>query len=312
MPTPPSPAVERIGPFMIERRLFASGISEAFMVRDESRPNTRLVLKRNLVATENRMAAEDMLRSEVEYLARLRHPNIVRIFPFKPHGTGAKGKVYLARDSDQDDSAWFFVMEHIAGGGLEEHAARIKTFPLGWRLELFYQIVVVVDYMHRLRLAHGDLKPSNLLFRAPPAANALPRPVLIDFGSVSPADHLRRPSGTLRYAPPEMLEVINRPDISTDHVIPWKADIWALGALLFEIVTGRPLINEQDKTKATTSTMRGEFDDIRQIDPTVPSKLARLVNFMISKQVSDRPPTGKVIEILEQQIIAPPYIDATA
>jgi serine/threonine protein kinase len=308
----PEPAAgAAIGPFSVDRQLFSSSISEAFLVRDRARPEVQLVLKRN-VTTGNRHAAEDMLRSEVEYLARLRHPNVVRIYPFKPHGVGAKGKVYLARQSDQEDAPWFFVMEHIGGGGLETHLKQIKTFPLGWRLELFYQTVVVVDYMHKLKLAHLDLKPGNLLFRAPPAPDALPRPVLIDFGSVSPADRLRRPSGTLRYASPEMLEAINRPDISTDHILPWKADIWALGALLFEIVSGRPLINEQDKSKATTSTLRGEFDDLRQVDPAVPSKLARLVNFMISKEVADRPPTGKIIEIMEQQILAPPYISATA
>jgi serine/threonine protein kinase len=307
----PPASVQRIGPFTVEQRLFASGISEAFLVRDPERPDVRLVLKRNL-ATGDRHANEDMLRFEVEHLARLRHPGVVRIFPFKPHGVGAKGKVYLARESDQDDAPWFFVMEYIGGGPLEAHAAQIKTFPLGWRLELFYQLVIVVDYMHKLKLAHCDLKPGNLLFRAPPAPHLLPRPVLIDFGSVSPADRLRRVSGTLRYAPPEIIEAINRPDISTDHVLPWKADIWALGALLFEIVTGRPLINEQDKTKATTSTMRGEFDDIQKVDPSVPRKLARLVNFMISKDMADRPPTSKIVEILEQQILAPPYITATA
>jgi serine/threonine protein kinase len=300
-----------IGPFRVERRLYTSGMSEGFLVADAVRPVAWLLLKRNLTG-ENRLACEEMLRVEVEQLVRLRHPNVVRIFPFKPHGTGTRDRVFMARESEQDDAAWFFVMEYIGGGGLEAHADRIKTYPLGWRLELFYQVLIVVDYMHKLRLAHLDLKPGNILFRTPPVANALPRPVLIDFGSVSPADRLRRPSGTLRYASPEMLQAINRPDVPTDHIVPWKADIWALGALLFEIVSGRPLINQQDRSKATTSTMRGEFDDLREIDPSVPKLLARLVNFMISKDIADRPPTSKIIEILEQQIIAPPFISATA
>jgi serine/threonine protein kinase len=309
MPAHPHPAAHAIGPFAVDRKMFTSGMSEAFLVYDPSRPDMRLVLKRNLTG-DNRLAWEELLRNEVEYLVRLRHPSVVRICPFHLRGVGAKGRVFLARETETDTSPWFFVMEYIGGGSLESAAATIKTFPLGWRLELFYQIIIAIDYMHRMKLAHCDLKPGNILFRMAPNAAYMPRPVLIDFGSVSPADRLRRPSGTVRYASPEMLQAINRPDIPTDHIVPWKNDIWALGALLFEIVTGRPLINEQDRSRATTSTMRGEFDDLQKIDPTVPKVLARLVNFMTSKEMTDRPPTSKIIEILEQQVLAPPFISA--
>jgi serine/threonine protein kinase len=306
-PVAPPPA--SIGPFAVERKLFTSGMSESWLVHDPARPEVRLVLKRNLV-DDNRTAWEELLRNEVEYLVRLRHPNVVRILPFRVHGVGAKGRVFLARESDQEAAPWFFVMEYITGGALESLADKLKLYPLGWRLELFYQVLIVVDYMHRLKLAHCDIKPGNILFRVPPNPAVLPRPVLIDFGSVSAADHTRRPSGTVRYTAPEFLEAIHRPDLSTDHLVPWKADIWALGALLFEIVSGRPLINEQDRKRATTSTIRGEFDDLTKLDPTVPKLLARLVNFMISKEMSDRPPTSKIIEILEQQILPPPFIHA--
>lgn len=296
-----------IGPYTVERQLFTSGISELFLVHEGRRPAVKMVLKRHL-AEQDREVYEALLRAEAEHLSQMRHPSIVRIFPLDLKGV--KAKVYWARESP--DGPWFYVMEYIEGGGLEGHSAMIKTFPLGWRLELYYQILLTIDYMHRLRWAHCDIKPGNILFRALPNPNAMPRPVLIDFTSVSPADRLSRPSGTLRYASPEMVDAINRPDIRTDHIRPYKADIWSLGALLFEIVTGRPLINEQDKARATTSTMRGEFDDMTKVDPTVPKVLARLVNFMTAKDPRDRPPTTKVIEILELEVMPPPFISATA
>ena len=114
---PVAPAPTAIGPFTVERKLFTSGMSESWLVFDAARPELKLVLKRNLV-DDNRVAWEELLRTEVEYLVRLRHPNVVRILPFRVHGVGAKGRVFLARESDQEAAPWFFVMEYITGGAL--------------------------------------------------------------------------------------------------------------------------------------------------------------------------------------------------
>lgn len=295
-----------VGAFTIEQKLATSGMSEIHLVHETNRPNFKMVLKMQLVGKE---AFAEVLRQEAVLLNQMRHPNIVRIYPVQVQGV--KNKVFSAQAAELSGSPWYFVMEYVSGGDLENYTGVIKKFPMGWRLELFYQLLLTTEYIHDQGWAHCDLKPSNVLFRSAPNANTMPRVALVDFGSVSPVDRLLRPSGTVRYCAPEMLECFEHPS-TIDRVKPSKVDIWALGALLFEIVTGRPLINEQDHDAAVRAVKRGQYDDMQEIDPTVSRSLARLVDFMTQMDPARRPTPARVIEIVEQDVMLPPFVKALA
>jgi serine/threonine protein kinase len=290
----------------MEQKLATSGMSEIYLVHETNRPNFKMVLKMQLVGKD---AYAEVLRQESMLLNQMRHPNIVRIYPLQVQGV--KNKVFSAQATELSGAPWYFVMEYVSGGDLENYTGVIKKFPLGWRLELFYQLLLTTEYIHDQGWAHCDLKPSNVLFRSAPNANMMPRVALVDFGSVSPVDRLLRPSGTVRYCAPEMLESFEHPS-TIDRVKPSKVDIWALGALLFEIVTGRPLINENDKDSAVRVVKRGQYDDMQEIDPTVPRSLARLVDFMTQTDPARRPTPARVIEIVEQDVMLPPFVKALA
>jgi len=117
------------------------------------------------------------------------------------------------------------------------------TYSIDWTLELFYQILIAVEFMHHNGVAHGDLKPDNIIFRQSPAANKLPQPVLIDFGSASLFDRMRQLTSSMGYSPPEVMDAVKKkiglneaPNIDAE-----KIDIWALGVILFEILAGRKM-----------------------------------------------------------------------
>jgi serine/threonine protein kinase len=298
--------VATIGAFTMEQRLATSGMSEIHLVHETRRPNFKMVLKMQLT-TGARDAFEQVLRQEATLLNQMRHPNIIRIYPLQVEGV--KNKVFSAQATEVPLNPWYFVMEYVSGGDLETYTQVIKKFPLGWRLELFYQLLLTIEYMHDQGWAHCDLKPANILFRSAPNPNTMPRIALIDFGSLSPVDRLVRSSATVRYSSPEMLEAISKPALA-DKVVPSKVDIWALGAMLFEIVTGRPLINEQDKDRAVAAVMRGQYDDMQELDPTAPRPLSRMVNFMTQRDAARRPTPARVIEILEQDVMLPPFVKA--
>jgi len=297
---------ETIGAFTIEQKLATSGMSEIHLAHETKRPNFKMVLKMQLTSGAKEAYAE-VLRQEAMLLNQMRHPNIVRIYPV--HVEGVKNKVFSAQAQELAELPWYFVMEYVSGGDMLSYTEIIKSFPLGWRLEMFYQLLLTVEYIHDQGWAHCDLKPSNILFRGAPNANSFPRVALVDFGSVSPLDRLLRPSGTVRYSPPEMLEAIENPR-SMDQVKPSKVDIWALGAVLFELVTGRFMINEQDHDSAVAAVKRGQYDDLQEMDPTVPRSLARLVNFMTQRDAGRRPTPSRVIEIIEQDVMLPPFVKA--
>jgi serine/threonine protein kinase len=297
---------ETIGAFTLEQKLATSGMSEIYLAHETKRPNFKMVVKLQLT-TGAREAYAEVLRQEAVLLNQMRHPNIVRIYPVSVEGV--KNKVFAAQAMELPNAPWYFVMEFVSGGDMLTYTELLKSYPLGWRLEMFYQLLLTVEYIHDQGWAHCDLKPSNVLFRGAPSAGSFPRIALVDFGSVSPVDRMLRPSGTVRYSPPEMLAAINNPNL-IDQVKPGKVDIWALGAILFEIVTGRFMINEQDHDRAVAAVKRGVYDDIQELDPTVPRPLARLVNFMTQPDAARRPTPARVIEIIEQDVMLPPFVKA--
>jgi serine/threonine protein kinase len=299
---------ETIGGFTLEQLLATSGMSEIYVAHDTQRPNYKMALKIQLTSGA-RDAYGELLRQESNLLNQMRHPNIVRIYPV--NAPGVKQKVFAAQALERPYTPWYFVMEYMSGGVLEAYTEVIKKFPLGWRLELIYRLLLTVDYIHDQGWAHCDLKPSNVLFRSAPNVNMMPQMALVDFGSVSPIDRLLRPTGTVRYCAPEVLEALANPR-KIDQVKPGKADVWALGALVFEIVTGRPLINEMDRERAIAAVMRGTYDDMQEIDPTVPRPLAGLVRYMTQRDAARRPTPARVIEIIEQDVLLPPFVKALA
>jgi serine/threonine-protein kinase len=306
---PPDAEPNTVGPFEIEAPLSQGGMARIFLAHHRRRPTIRVVVKIPRAANGDRNFDDNMWQEEAQRLNELRHPNIVRICPFE---TENREVTLVSRALNLSGQPMYYVMEYVAGSSLKDAFRVIREFPIGWRLELFYQVLVTIHFMHTLGWAHCDLKPGNILFRAPPSENTLPRAVLIDFGTLSPVNRLNHRVGTVSYAAPEMIDAIRRPDVRPDFVTPRRADIWSLGALLFEIVSGRSLVNVSDIERAKTSTIAGKFDDLRDIEPKAPASLSGLVKLMTAKDPTQRPQTGEIIQIIERDVRFPPFFQAIA
>lgn len=155
----------------------------------------------------------ERLKREARVLARLSHPNIVTV-----HGAGvAAGTPYLA-------------MELVEGEGL---ADRISSLDLRDKILLLEKITRAVDYAHARGVIHRDLKPQNILVRP----NG--EPVLMDLGlarSIEETGALTLPGGVLgtpRYMAPEQVD-------SRREAVGPATDIYSLGVILYEMLTGRP------------------------------------------------------------------------
>ena len=297
-----------IGPFDVEKKLSTGASAELLLAHYKDRPQPRLVLKVQLtqgISDDQRRTLESILREEVEHLKRWRHPGIVRIFPFRVNNRSDEKPCYIATEPGWAGQPWYFALEYLSGGRLSDHLGKIRYYPLGWRLELFYQLVLVVDYLHQQGYAHCDLKPDNIMFRIAPDAGVVPQPVLVDFGSVMPkeafSEHI---TASLKYAAPELVPYLLRPDVgvrSDPNLKPWRADVWALGAIFFEIVTGRPMVNATNEHGAATIIRDQKFDPIGD----EPDEIDRLFRFILQK----RPPTEILRTIMEEQLsIRLPYI----
>jgi tetratricopeptide (TPR) repeat protein len=207
-----------VGPYVVEQQIGSGGMGAVWLARRRDGVIKRPVALKLPHAGPLSCQLADRFASERNILAELSHPNIARLYDA---GFSADGQPYLA-------------LEYVAGEPLtaycDEHRLDLRE-----RLRLFQQVLGAVQYAHSNLVIHRDLKPSNVI------VGHDGRAMLLDFGiakliAAESADHNPRtqvgalaPAMTLEYASPEQ---ISGPQITT------ASDIYSLGVLLFELLTG--------------------------------------------------------------------------
>jgi serine/threonine protein kinase/tetratricopeptide (TPR) repeat protein len=208
----------RIGPYRIVSILGHGGMSTVYRgERDESQYQQTVAIKVLQGATLH-PRLRNRLHSERHILATLNHPSIAR----------------LIDSGDLDDGTPYLVMEHVDGVSIDTYCDS-RTLFIRERLELFVQVCAAVQYAHRNLVVHRDIKASNIFVTDEGT------PKLLDFGIAKllapetlshtlPVTRLQERILTPENAAPE--QVLGRP-------ITTATDIYALGVLLYQLVTGR-------------------------------------------------------------------------
>ncbi len=217
----------RIGPYRLIDRLGAGGCGVVYLAEQQEPVRRKVALKiiRLGMDTESVIARFAMER---EALALMDHPNIARVLDA---GTTSSGRPY-------------FVMELVDGERITDFCD-LKNFGVRERMELFIQVCEAIQHAHQKGVIHRDIKPSNVLVRDHDG-RAVPK--VIDFGiskatsADTEGDAGLAGSGTPSYMSPEQAEGSN--DIDT------RSDIYSLGALLCELLTGRPSYKDRGAEEA--------------------------------------------------------------
>lgn len=230
-----------IGNFRIEQRLASGGMGTVYLARREGADfEQRVALK----IVKRGMDSEEIVerfRAERRTLAALNHPNIARLID---GGMTSGGQPYLA-------------MEYVDGIEIDEYCDRHCLSTLE-RLDLFLKVCEAVRYAHQSLVVHRDLKPGNILV-TPDG-----QPKLLDFGvarlltdageaSITVAAERRL---TPEYASPEQI---------AGEPVTTSSDVYSLGVILYELLTGRRPYTFRSRTTA-------EFERvIRELEPPAPS-----------------------------------------
>ncbi|MEP7118037.1 MAG: serine/threonine-protein kinase [Acidobacteriota bacterium] len=212
------PPLERLGPYKIVKMLGEGGMGAVYLAErddDEFLQQVAVKVVRGLLDPER----VRQFRAERQILAWLEHPNIARLLD---GGTTAEGLPYL-------------VMEHVEGVPIDDHCDAHRL-TVAARLRLFLTVCDAVSHAHSSLIVHRDIKPSNIMV----TDDGVPK--LLDFGIArlalegAPDSTAQQPGGrmlTPDYASPE---VVRGEQVTT------AADVYALGVLLYELLTGaRPL-----------------------------------------------------------------------
>jgi tRNA A-37 threonylcarbamoyl transferase component Bud32 len=218
-------------------------------------------------------AAEDFevlvrFRREAEIVAKLRHPNIVEVV-----------------DWDNVDGVPYLVMEYLRGEPLK---TRLQRGPLAWpELALIAdQIMAALAVAHRAGIVHRDLKPENIFLTSDDSGEE--RVKLLDFGisklrdSKTFATTDARLLGTPAYMAPEQAEGL------ADQIGP-ATDVWALGAILYEMATARVAFDAPNTPAMLYRVCHGRPDPIHKLRRDAPKPFAALVSRALTIDIAERP-----------------------
>jgi eukaryotic-like serine/threonine-protein kinase len=238
---------ERIGPYRIASVIGSGGMGVVYLAEradEHFRQQVAIkVVRQRLIDPE----IQARLVGERQILANLHHPNIARLFD---GGTTADGTPYL-------------VMEYIDGLPIDEYCDG-RRLTVNERLELFRKICSAVHYAHQNLVVHRDIKPTNILVTADGT------PKLLDFGIAKLLDAGGAATDGLTRAGAVMMTPENAtPEQVLNGPITTATDIYALGLLLYRLLTGQPayqlgsspsavarVVCEQDPERPSTAVAR--------------------------------------------------------
>ena len=244
------PNVLIAGRYTLQQKIGEGGMGEVWVAK-QSEPVKRKVALKLIKPGMDSRAVLQRFEQERQALAMMDHPNIAKVLDAGLTPTGQP----------------FFVMELVNGLPLNKFCDEMKLTPRE-RLELFVPICQAVQHAHQKGIVHRDLKPANILVTM---IDGKPVPKVIDFGvAKATAGRLTDESmstqfgsvvGTLEYMSPEQAGFSGE-DIDT------RADIYSLGVILYELLTGlRPIDAKRLRNAALTEMIR----IIREEEPSKPS-----------------------------------------
>lgn len=262
---------------------------------EEIRTSDLVVLK--IVNIENNPDFHrETMDNEVETLRRLGSPGhrgIVKLFPVEGEHIRARS-VYTAQTT-LPGAPWFFVMEYLGGGSIADLVKRKKKLEIGLALHLTSAVLEILEYTHQQGFVHLDIKPENLMFRQP-VSDSLDV-VLVDFGIARGPGQFGLEAGTVNWSPPERIASTVRQIIPPENAPPPhpSMDVYAVGLLLYFMVTGRMPFSGRSRERVTTAILEGNPTIASRYEPLVNPELDRLILSALSKNPASRPTTRDFI-----------------
>jgi eukaryotic-like serine/threonine-protein kinase len=268
----------QLGQYRLGRLLGAGGMGEVYLAEHLllKRP-CALKLIRPAEATDPR--ALERFEREVRLTATLSHPNIVEVYDY--------GRA--------EDGTYYYVMEYLPGLSLEDLVQRQGPLPPGRIVYLLRQVCQALRVAHAAGLIHRDIKPSNVIAARRSGMDDVAK--LLDFGLVlpraeSPTPHLTGEGqvlGTPHFMAPEQV-------MSGGRVVDERSDLYALGAVAYYLLTGRPPFDGRDGIGVMIAHAHDPVVPPSRDRADVPEDLECVVLRCLAKEPAERFPDAESLE----------------
>ena len=271
--------------YTVERRLGRGGMATVYLARDTvlDRPVALKVLAEHLADDD---AFRERFLREARLAARFVHPNVVQVY-----------------DADEDDRGPFIVMEFVEGHTLADELKHRGRLPPAEAVGIGIQVCAALEAAHEAGLVHRDIKPQNILLRPDG------RVKIADFGIARSLDATRHTEigtvlGTAAYLAPEQ---------ARGETVTPAADIYSLGVVLYELLTGRTPFEADTLPELLLKREQGALVPPRDIVPDVPIALERVVMRCLALEPQHRPASAaELARALEGGTDEPPTVPMAA
>ncbi len=268
------------GRYRIVREVGAGGMATVFLA-DDLRHNRQVALKVLRPELAVTMGPERFFR-EIQVAARLQHPHILPL-----------------HDSGEADGFLFFVMPFVAGESLRARLDRIGELPVTDAVRILIEVADALAYSHAQGVVHRDIKPDNVMLSGRHA-------LVTDFGVAKAVTEAAGEStlttagvalGTPAYMAPE--QAVADPQI--DH----RVDIYALGVLAYELLTGRTPFQGLPPQQMLVAHVTEAPAPVRKYRESCPAELEAIVMRCLAKRAADRfQSADEVLRLLEPLVVS--------
>jgi len=266
----------KFGQYKLVRMLGSGGMGEVYLAEHAllKRPCALKLIKPEAGADPLALAR---FEREVQATAKLAHNNTIDIYDF----------------GHAEDGTFYYVMEYLTGMSLDDLVKNHGPLPAGRAIYLFRQVCAGLAEAHGLGLIHRDLKPANVFVAILGGETDVVK--VLDFGLVKVTKEPKAialtaemtVSGTPHYMSPEQA--------TADRSLDARSDIYALGAMLYFALTGRPPFQGENAFALLMAHARDPVTKPSEINPTIPHDLEDVVLRCLAKKAADRFPTVKAL-----------------
>jgi eukaryotic-like serine/threonine-protein kinase len=262
----------KLGRYEIRSPIGAGGMGEVYLAQDTTldRKVALKVLPENVASNRNRM---QRFVQEAKAASALNHPNIITIYEI---GT--------------DPGAHFMATEFIDGENLRHHLRWPMT--LTEAMDIAIQIASALATAHAAGIIHRDIKPENIMLRQDGIVKVL------DFGLAKLTEHWRaddvdRDAATQAFVLTEPGAVVGTtaylsPEQARALEVDTRTDIWSLGVVLYEMITGRAPFKSETASDTSAAILKTEPPPLSEFVPEVPAEIERIVRKALQKNREER------------------------
>ena len=264
----------RLGPYEVTAQIGVGGMGEVYQATDT---NLKRQVAIKVLPAAVAMDAERLARfqREAEVLASLNHPHIAHI-----HGL------------EKSDGTIALVMELVEGPTLADRIAQ-RAIPLDEALPIAKQIAEALEAAHEQGIIHRDLKPANIKVRSDGTVKVL------DFGLARATEPAAGSSPSMSMSPtittPAMTQAgmilgtagYMSPEQAKGRIVDRRADVWAFGCVLFEMLTGQRAFAGEDVVDVLSRVLQRE-PDFDALPPMVPARVGQVLRVCLRKDLKQR------------------------